>query len=153
MWRPKRGKWSTGRGSLAAERGANGRCEAGPAHCQGCLRLAQINRSARFRNQGSDRHRHTVRAASLPNCGHFIGENECARAWLVACHQGELKLATCGRNPPSHLTILPQLSVLSQTSPYQQCAWVFIVKKLSTAVFWLGRFRQILAGSNRPLTP
>jgi hypothetical protein len=63
---PRRGKRSAGRSSLAAERGANGRCEAGPAHCQGCLRLAWLNRSARFRSQGSDRHRHTVRRCMDP---------------------------------------------------------------------------------------
>ena len=41
---------------------------------------------------------------------------------------GELKPATCGRNRPSHLTIPPKLRVLSQTSPYEQFAWVCLWK-------------------------
>ena len=41
-------------------RGANARCESGLAHCQGNIKFAQLNRLARFRNQGLDGHRHTV---------------------------------------------------------------------------------------------
>ena len=41
---PKRGNWSVGRGSLAAERGASGHLEAGPVYWRGYLRLAGFNR-------------------------------------------------------------------------------------------------------------
>ena len=64
---PKTRKAECGAGQLGCGAGSKWPLRARPRPLpQGCLRLAWINRSARFRSQRSDRHRHIVRRCMDP---------------------------------------------------------------------------------------